>query len=814
MAVTFQESFDQLVNGEVISTEPHLDIRFRAVATTFNNSTTAATTLTLPAGILAGDVMLLQMVSSDTVAGAAITVGPTGWTTLVAHTSQSSMSYAVYWKVFVDGETSASITLAAARDVQLGVVAYSNVNQAAPIDVSGSASKAVSTTDITAPSVTTTGPDRRIVRLYSERSSTATTATTPTGTTFRASSFGIGAPSTSLLIVDTKQESAGATGSALSTFSAASFNGVGLTVALTPATSVPSNVAWVAERGVGTLPTATNMTFVDGTLACKFDPSTVGSRYMLDNVGETHDYYFYRFYIYPLSSPGSSDTIFGYEQSGTTRASVKVNSDMTLSLTHGASVVATTTAALALNTWSRIELNVDSVNNVSQLEIYSWPNFNSTQPTERIERTDYTEAGALGEVIMGFSGLATWSYLVDAIQGDDQYRPGPVVLPVPPPPEIVVPPSASWNLVSGPATGGYDVPIVRAYAREFTFRLNEPTQVKFNVKGRSLEAGSLEELTTDVHAIREGVILSRGRVGATSDVLDISDHSVTINAIDYKGLLGRRTLHSTDTLTYTSQDTADIAWALITDTQNNVSGDLGITRGLVVSTGNIMSTTYEVGTSIYTEIQNLAQQNTGGFDWDLVPVNANQQEFRMYPVTPGSPGTPATHGRGSDKGVVLEYGGAIKAVQRDVDPGTYANAGRFTGGSDTLTAVNYTAAGGELEGLFDANEGFSEIQDQSMLNARAAYRIAQLRTVIPSYTLTLVNGFWLGPEHIWLGDTVQVVINSGRLAVDTPSRVMEIKVSLTDEGEEQVVLQCGAISLGLPEEFRRAYGRLKELERR
>jgi hypothetical protein len=82
------------------------------------------------------------------------------------------------------------------------------------------------------------------------------------------------------------------------------------------------------------------------------------------------------------------------------------------------------------------------------------------------------------------------------------------------------------------------------------------------------------------------------------------------------------------------------------------------------------------------------------------------------------------------------------------------------------------------------------------------------------YTVRLKRGGWQGPDHIWLGDTVRLIIPSGRLDVDTTARVHEVAIDIDEDGGETVTLTLG----GKRPDFRRwpsaIERRLKNLERR
>lgn len=228
---------------------------FRVANTTTNDSASGTTTGSL-AGISDGDLMLAVFASSDTVTGASLTP-PAGWTVLRAHTSNgSSMSSWYGYRFKQSGDANPTWVLSASRDTQVIIAAYSGVDVTTPFDVTAFGSRPVSALTTDAPAVTTTGPNRLIVRLYGEKSSTTTAITDPAGHTRRAVAFGTGASTTSALALELAQATAGAVALATATYNAASSNGIAATLALNP-TSV--------STGSATLTAASGLT-ADGTV--------------------------------------------------------------------------------------------------------------------------------------------------------------------------------------------------------------------------------------------------------------------------------------------------------------------------------------------------------------------------------------------------------------------------------------------------------------------------------------------------------------------------------------------------------------------
>lgn len=373
-------------------------------------------------------------------------------------------------------------------------------------------------------------------------------------------------------------------------------------------------------------------------------------------------------------------------------------------------------------------------------------------------------------------------------------------------------PRIRWQLIVGPAEGGHELALTEARARRFTARLTEHSEVGFSVDGRHAQAEAFAELFTDVHVLWTSdagstTILDRCRVGATGDSGDDTKHTVEVSALDYRAVLARRRLYTGDTLTYTGTDQAEIAWGLVSSTQARTAGGLGISKGWTgtTPTGVNRDRTYEVRDSVGERIQELSEV-INGFDWGVTPISAAGLQLDVwYPQ------------RGADRGVVLEAGGLVKAWRREVTAADYANAIAYTGSTDPATVpVELEAA--ELamrdEGRWDAVFGDDGLVTQSALDDRAAWQLDRSQVIQPVYTLTLVQDAWEGPDHIWLGDPVRVVIMSGRLRVNTVQRVYEMAFTLGEDGQETLEVTTG----GPRPDYRRRAAlterRLRDLERR
>lgn len=370
-----------------------------------------------------------------------------------------------------------------------------------------------------------------------------------------------------------------------------------------------------------------------------------------------------------------------------------------------------------------------------------------------------------------------------------------------------------WQFVLGPATGGHTLALTGAKNRKMTARLTSPSEASFDIDGRHPNAAYIAELSTDLHAIFTPTvgtpsIIYRGRLGATSDVLDASAHTVSVASMDYREVLRRRILYASDTLSYVSQDQADIAFNLISQTQARSGGNLGITKGLGNPSGTTRTLTYAAGDSIGDQIQTLSGLQ-GGFEWDITPISSSALRLDIW-----------TSIRGSTRGVVLEYGGLVEAVRREVRPSDYANSIRVTGDQSQTTPPTpqeRTASdiASRAEGRWDKAMTAPGTIDLVALQSRADYLLAYSQTLIPSYTLTLKRGAWTGPAQMWLGDNVTVVIKSGRLAVvDSSLRIYEIEIDIAEDGSDQATLTVGRPALNYDRLPSLTDQRLRDVERR
>jgi len=354
----------------------------------------------------------------------------------------------------------------------------------------------------------------------------------------------------------------------------------------------------------------------------------------------------------------------------------------------------------------------------------------------------------------------------------------------------------AWKFVVATAAGAPLGELQAAKSKRITWRRDAPADASWSMFGTDPGVADVQELLSDLLVYRDTDLVFRGRVGATTDDLDGTEHSLQVAAVDYRGLLDRRTVHGT--LTFTADSKSSIGWDLIAHTQALTGGNLGITRGV----GDLAGThdrEYPDRKKIGEAITELGRSENG-FEWEISP----QLRFNVWAQ------------RGVVRDFVAEYGNTVTRLNRVVDPAEYANVVRSSG-ADTTTPHNAVSTDIAVrpEGRFETVVGDQDLTVQASVNELAAADLAVAQVIQPSYKVTLIPDIW-HPELVWVGDTAHIVVRSGRLNVDTVDRVEEITVTIGDDGSETVDLTFGRTSRDARAKVVRGAvgGRLERLERR
>jgi hypothetical protein len=356
---------------------------------------------------------------------------------------------------------------------------------------------------------------------------------------------------------------------------------------------------------------------------------------------------------------------------------------------------------------------------------------------------------------------------------------------------------------------------------------NSPASFTFTLDGHDESAAYVNELQHDVVAWRwddtAGVDrpLFRGVVGQSQDQLTTEQHVVTFTCHDYLAVLGRRFNGAAYSVTQQDQDVI-VAFLLALgsnqahSTYANVSFMPGSYLPLTVqnvnpdgsaraaNSGALRDRTYPPQTEILHALTDLAAVS-GGFDLDVLPFgmgdNATDALRIFYPrqgVTRTAP--------------VLLYGGAVATVTRAVNSADYANYARVLGNGIYGEAWNADATGVTV-GLWSYPDSAADATVQGTVTDKANGDLAYYGVLLPSYTIGLTpNVFYAGMFN--MGDTLPLVITSGRLQVNTPVRVTSITYDVNDDGDENIKLTVGRPTTALTDLLGRTASDVAALTRR
>jgi hypothetical protein len=391
-----------------------------------------------------------------------------------------------------------------------------------------------------------------------------------------------------------------------------------------------------------------------------------------------------------------------------------------------------------------------------------------------------------------------------------------------------------------------------ARSRSLTRQWDAPAELRFTMNGRAPDCAAVQELQHEVYAWRwddqtgSDVCVFRGIIDHAEDQITEQAHTVNFVAHDYLATIVRRFLMGGSPVNYSNVDQDQIAAALLAQAGGGptptapyapgstipigvvlIGGDGASTRTI---SGQLRVRSYQGGTSTGTAIDQLAKV-IGGFDYDVVPEPAATDSWSMI----DGAGTIGSLGAGRDalrifypsQGIprtdmLFLYGGNVAGVARTVNSGDYANTIRSlgnNGASDPNAAqlfsqqANADASGTTVGWWPLADTAPSDVNQQATLDQRAQGLLALDGVLVPSYSLTLRPGTysWGSPN---MGDTVPLLITSGRLQVNTTVRVVGLAWTIGDDGQEDVAVTVGRPDTSLGDLLARTNTAVNALARR
>lgn len=332
---------------------------------------------------------------------------------------------------------------------------------------------------------------------------------------------------------------------------------------------------------------------------------------------------------------------------------------------------------------------------------------------------------------------------------------------------------ADWSWSIGPgASSPTPEPVAElasATGRTVTRRRRAASTAQFTLDGRSAEAIQIVDKVSDLWVWRNGVQMFRGRVVIPNDTVPATGHVASYTATDYRGMLAYRTVGDTDV--ELNDDQAAMVWSLIAASQARTGGNWGVTLG-VIPDGTPRVRNFPAGKSLAEAIAEIADAE-GGFDWEIDP------ELRLNIWSPT---------RGRLDPVTLDHGGLIAEVGVTGTTQGFGNV-LLAFGSDQTTPVVAEDPGlvSDPRGRWELVDASPTVELQATLTERAPQRLAVALADASTVWARYAPGRWTGPDDLWLGDRVALVVNSGRLGVYS-LEVEEITLVPGDDGSETITV--------------------------
>jgi hypothetical protein len=297
----------------------------------------------------------------------------------------------------------------------------------------------------------------------------------------------------------------------------------------------------------------------------------------------------------------------------------------------------------------------------------------------------------------------------------------------------------------------------------------------FNLDGHDPAFAYITELVTDVWVLRDGTVFFRGRVGPTSDVIDEDQHVVQINVFDYKEWLGRQIIGPGATLTWVNKTPTQI----ITDslTYINAHPPTAIRPAITLDATKLSTGLQNFETLVGTTMKDFLAAMVG-FGWQVVPTSMTALSLKCI--------SPFYYNLNSY--FVMEYGGAVKKITRNLNTGAYANEVFVSGDMALPPVVSYSSdIATNTRGPLGIVVSDPSILTATALSGRAAQELQNRNIVAATWNVELKPGAWINEHDAFLGDIVRFVVNSGRININDQYRITDLSINISDDGDQHTV---------------------------
>jgi hypothetical protein len=380
------------------------------------------------------------------------------------------------------------------------------------------------------------------------------------------------------------------------------------------------------------------------------------------------------------------------------------------------------------------------------------------------------------------------------------------------------PPSNVWwrvELWNRYPAGGQVATLPDVRSRDLHMYLWDAATFDFVIDGNSPQAIQLKELTQDVVVYRWDpvnlvyVCYFRGPIARIEDQLSETVHTVTVHCADYRAMFGRRVIAAPGQVydpalgVTPTIDQANMVKLNVNQTQTG-KHNMGVTWGGVRNPDSSYRSDADTATQRQRIVYGGEQIDAnitalgncdGGFEWGVEPNDplANAQPGVAWVWFPT---------RGVVKPFVAEYGVTVTSLTRTFATADYANYIRVSGASITpmnvsgqpattvpiFSAKSVADASVGPEGYWDTAASYPESNLQTSLDETAVGLVDIHSTADPSFTFNIIPGRWRNRADFWLGDTIEIRVDSGRLHVEDAVRVVEMEFNVDDDGSEALAI--------------------------
>lgn len=309
--------------------------------------------------------------------------------------------------------------------------------------------------------------------------------------------------------------------------------------------------------------------------------------------------------------------------------------------------------------------------------------------------------------------------------------------------------------------------------------LDDGCSFSFVSPGDTLEGQSISELDTDVWLYRNGLLEQRFRILEVEQRWDADGRDdIAVTAVCYRRLMASR--HVVSALSYSSTSQGTIVWNLVSHTQAQTNGSLGLTLG---SSGPALlrDRAYDVGQNILEAITDLSKIENGivwdvNENLDVIVTTADAFPIRSQPVV---------------------LGVNVDGMTRPSGAALFGNVALVSGDA-VSTSIQITAAptlGTDPRGRWERYVGIPSEKDQTALVEAADGLLEESQSPSVVWSLSVIPDRYFSESDFALGDFVTIVPPISLVAPLTPSTPVEAQIvtqeiTVSPDGEVQVVMSA------------------------